>query len=213
MRATVQPPRSACQHYHTAPCSWRSALTMRNAQHRRYNTCHCGAMSQDTKPNARVPWAHANQSMAPGLPPPLAKSLLLLINRPAPHLRTTRRKYVDYKLAVYAATVVARTTRAAATALRAAENTHAPDIINNGYPGVALFNSTRALLNSARVPTRVCGPYRSKNTALGVFRTPGGVLGTCFALQFTSIGGIFGQLATRANGHLGFGVFIASQCS
>jgi hypothetical protein len=25
--------------------------------------------------------------------------------------------------------------------------------------------------------------------------------------------GIFGQLATRANGHLGFGVFIASQCS
>ena len=25
-------------------------------------------------------------------------------------------------------------------------------------------------------------PIRSKNTALGVFRTPGGVLGTCFAL-------------------------------
>jgi hypothetical protein len=54
--------------------------------------------------------------------------------------------------------------------------------ISIGYPGVALFNSTRALFNSTRVPTRVCGPYRSKNTALGVFRTPGGVLGTCFAL-------------------------------
>ena len=51
-----------------------------------------------------------------------------------------------------------------------------------GYPGVVLFNSTRVLLNSTRVPTRVCGPYRSKNNALGVFRTPGGVLGTCFAL-------------------------------
>jgi hypothetical protein len=44
-----------------------------------------------------------------------------------------------------------------------------------GYPGVVLLNSTR-------VPTRVYGPYRSKNTTLGVFRIPGGVLGTCFAL-------------------------------
>jgi hypothetical protein len=49
-------------------------------------------------------------------------------------------------------------------------------------PGVVLFNSARALFNSTRVPTRVFGPCRSKNTALGVFRTPGGVLGTCFAL-------------------------------
>jgi hypothetical protein len=51
-----------------------------------------------------------------------------------------------------------------------------------GYPGVVLFNSARVLLNSTRVPMRVCGPYRSKNAALEVFRTPGGVLGTCFAL-------------------------------
>jgi hypothetical protein len=53
----------------------------------------------------------------------------------------------------------------------------------HGYPGVALLNRARVLFNSTRVPTRVCGPYhRPKNTALGVFRTPGGVLGTCFAL-------------------------------
>ena len=59
---------------------------------------------------------------------------------------------------------------------------------HRGYPGVVLLNSTRVLLNSTRVPTRVCGPYRSKNNALGVFRTQGGVLGTCFALYFMSIG-------------------------
>jgi len=51
-----------------------------------------------------------------------------------------------------------------------------------GYPGRALFYSTRALQNSTQPPTRVCGPIRSKNTALGVLRTPGGVLGTCFVL-------------------------------
>jgi hypothetical protein len=80
-----------------------------------------------------------------------------------------------------------------------------------GYPGVVLFYSARVLFNSARVPTRAFGPCRSKNTALGVFRTPEGVLGTCFALLVHVDWGIFGQAATRANGHLGFGVFIASQ--
>jgi hypothetical protein len=48
-------------------------------------------------------------------------------------------------------------------------------LADGGYPGVVL-------INSARVPTRVCGHYRSKNTALGVFMSPEGVLGTCFAL-------------------------------
>ena len=57
------------------------------------------------------------------------------------------------------------------------------DVATNGYPGVVLFNSAWVLLNSARVPTRVCGPCESKNTALGVFRTPGGgVLGTSFTV-------------------------------
>jgi hypothetical protein len=81
-----------------------------------------------------------------------------------------------------------------------------------GYPGRALFYSARALQNSAQPPTRVCDPIRSKNTALGVFRTPGGVLGTCFVLWFVSIGVFFiKQMATRATGHLGCGVFIARQ--
>ena len=44
-----------------------------------------------------------------------------------------------------------------------------------GYPGRVLFCSTRVLKNSTQPPTRVCDPIRSKNTALGVFRTPGGV--------------------------------------
>ena len=51
-----------------------------------------------------------------------------------------------------------------------------------GYPGRVLNFSTRVLKFSTQPPTRVCDPNRSKNTALGVFRTPGGVLGTCFAL-------------------------------
>jgi hypothetical protein len=66
-----------------------------------------------------------------------------------------------------------------------------------GYPGVALFDS-------GRVPTRVCGPCRSKNAALGVFRTP--VAGDLFCPLVHVDWGIFGQLATRANGHLGLGV-------
>jgi hypothetical protein len=83
-----------------------------------------------------------------------------------------------------------------------------------GYPGVVLFNSARVLFNSARVPTRVYGPYRSKNIALGVFRTPGGGAGDLFCPLVHVDWGIFGQLATRANGHLGLlRVFIATQCS
>jgi hypothetical protein len=55
------------------------------------------------------------------------------------------------------------------------------------------------LLNSTRVPTRVCGPYRSKNNALGVFRTPGrGGAGDLFCPLVHVDWGIFGQLATRA---------------
>jgi hypothetical protein len=53
-----------------------------------------------------------------------------------------------------------------------------------GYPGVVLLNSSRVLLNSARVPTRVCGPYRSKMLHWGCLGPQGGCwgLGTCFAL-------------------------------
>jgi hypothetical protein len=51
-----------------------------------------------------------------------------------------------------------------------------------GYPGRVLNFSARVLKFSTQPPTRVCDSNRSKNTALGVFRTPGGVLGTCFAL-------------------------------
>jgi hypothetical protein len=48
----------------------------------------------------------------------------------------------------------------------------------------------------------------------GCLGPQGGVLGTCFALSVHVNWGIFGQLATRANGHLGLvGVFIAIQCS
>ena len=53
----------------------------------------------------------------------------------------------------------------------------------SGYPGRALNFSARVLKFSTQPPTRVCNPFRSKNTALGLFRTPGGVvLGACFAL-------------------------------
>jgi hypothetical protein len=79
----------------------------------------------------------------------------------------------------------------------------------NGHPDRALFYSTRALQNSAQPPTRVCGPVRSKKTALGAFRTPGVVLGTCFVCPLVHVDwGIFCQIATRATGHLGFGVFM-----
>jgi hypothetical protein len=49
--------------------------------------------------------------------------------------------------------------------------------IGNGYPGRVLFYSTRVVQNSTQPPTRACGPIRSKNTALGAFRTPGGGVG------------------------------------
>jgi hypothetical protein len=60
-------------------------------------------------------------------------------------------------------------------------------------------------------PTRVCDPFRSKNTALGVFRTPGGGVGDLFCPLVYVDWGTFCQMVTRATGHLGFGVFIARQ--
>ena len=44
-----------------------------------------------------------------------------------------------------------------------------------GYPGKVLHCSTPAHFGEI-------DPHRSKDTALGVLSTPGGVLGTCFAL-------------------------------
>ena len=41
---------------------------------------------------------------------------------------------------------------------------------------------TRVLQRRTPGAVGVCESYRSKNNVLGVFRTPGGVLGTCFAL-------------------------------
>jgi hypothetical protein len=57
---------------------------------------------------------------------------------------------------------------------------HHPPLIPNLRP--SLYHSARALQNSTQPPTRVCDPIRSKNTALGVCRTPGGMLEICFVL-------------------------------
>ena len=67
-----------------------------------------------------------------------------------------------------------------------------------GKPGRALFYSTRALQNSTQPPTRVCDPVRSKNAALGVFRTPGDLFCPLVHVDW----GNFCQMATRATGHL-----------
>ena len=53
------------------------------------------------------------------------------------------------------------------------------------YPGVALFNSTRALSNSTRVPTWVFGPRRSKKTLHWGCLGPQGGAGDLF-LPFSS---------------------------
>ena len=83
----------------------------------------------------------------------------------------------------------------------------------SGYPGRVLNFSVRVLKFSTQPPTRVCDPNRSKNTALGVFRPPpGGGVGDLFCPLDHVDWGIFGQLATRATGHFGFGVFTAEQC-
>ena len=52
----------------------------------------------------------------------------------------------------------------------------------SGCPGKELHCSARVLHCSAPAHFSEIDPDRSKNTALGVLRTPGGVLGTCFAL-------------------------------
>ena len=52
----------------------------------------------------------------------------------------------------------------------------------NGYPATVLRCRTRVLQRRTPGAVGVCESYRSKNNVLVVFRTPGGVLGTCFAL-------------------------------
>ena len=52
----------------------------------------------------------------------------------------------------------------------------------HGYPATVLRCRTRVLQRRTPGAVGVCESYMSKNNVLGVFRTPGVVLGTCFSL-------------------------------
>jgi hypothetical protein len=54
MRAAAQPP------LHASTTMQAPAAGAAHSHYRCYNTCYYTIMLQDIKPNARVPWAHAN---------------------------------------------------------------------------------------------------------------------------------------------------------